>query len=312
MNAVEVESLSHRYGERLALDNVRLSVEEGHLFGVVGPNGGGKSTAFRVLSTLTVPTSGSVRIFGVDILREPQKVRRQIGVVFQSPGLDKKLRVMENLKHQGHLYGLQGADLLRRAEALLERMGLSDRADENVETLSGGLKRRLEIARALLHDPRLLILDEPTTGLDPLARREVWDHLKYLRSQTGLTILVTTHLLDEADTCNEIAFLDNGRIVLSGAPAKLKEMMGGDIISVRSRAPDELKLAIEKKFSVRTQLVDGEVRIERKAGYEFIPDLVASFRELIDSVTVGKPTLEDLFIERTGRRLWQAAEGAKA
>jgi ABC-2 type transport system ATP-binding protein len=307
MKAVEVEGLTHRYGDRLALDNVRFSVEEGHIFGLVGPNGGGKSTTFRVLSTLTVPTSGSVRIFGVDILKEPHLVRRKIGVVFQSPGLDKKLRVLENLRYQGRLYGMSGPELERRAVEMLERVGLADRAGDTVEKLSGGLKRRLEIARALLHGPKLLILDEPTTGLDPLARREIWDHLKHLRTSEGLTVLATTHLLDEAETCNDVAFLDGGKLVLAGEPRKLRELMGGDIISVRSKSPDTLKGAIEKKYSVRAQLVDGEIRIERRAGHELIADLVTSFRDQIDAVTVGKPTLEDLFIERTGRRLWHSA-----
>jgi len=308
MKAVEVEGLVHRYGDRIALNGIRFSVAKGDIFGLVGPNGGGKSTTFKILSTLLEPISGSVRIFGIDILKEPHKVRREIGVVFQSPGLDKKLTVLENLKYQGNLYGLSGAKLTERANSLLRKVGLADRASSVVETLSGGLKRRLEIARALLHGPSLLILDEPTSGLDPLARREIWDYLKHLRASDGITILLTTHLLDEADGCQEIAFLDGGKIFLSGAPNKLKELLGGDIISVRSRRASELREAIEARFKITAKLVDGEVRIERKAGHELIPDLMASFREEIDSLTLGKPTLEDLFIERTGRRFWHPTE----
>lgn len=308
MKAVEVESLCHSYGTRTALDGVSFSVDKSKIFGLVGPNGGGKSTIFRILSTLMPPSSGQARIFGVDAIRDPYSVRRRLGVVFQSPALDKKLRVEENLKSQGHLYGMRGKPLHEKSMALLKRMGLWDRARDLVETLSGGLKRRLEIARALLHGPELLILDEPTTGLDPLARREVWDYLKFLKEQEGLTILTTTHLLQEAEACDEIVLLDQGKVLLSGSPAGLLEQMGGDVISVRAKTPEALRQAIEARFSLVGKIVDGEIRIERARGHEMVSDLVTAFSDQIVSVTVGRPTLEDLFIARTGRKLWQASE----
>jgi len=304
--AVEALSLTHRYGKRLALDQVSFNVRAGEIFGLIGPNGGGKSTIFRILATLILPTSGTAKVAGFDIRREAASVRRHLGVVFQSPGLDKKLTVMENLKHQGHLYGMSGKSLITRANHLMERMGLSDRAGDLVETLSGGLKRRLEIIRGLLHGPELLILDEPTTGLDPLVRREVWDYLKQLRANENLTCLVTTHLLEEADACDRIALLDRGKIVAFDSPSALKSSLGGDIISMRARAPVQLRDDIAARFGLEASVVEQEVRIERSSGHEFIPQLISAFPTQIESVTLGKPTLEDFFIQRTGRRFWQA------
>lgn len=298
MNAVEFRDVSHKYGERLALDRVSFSVGEGALFALVGPNGGGKSTAFRILSTLMAPTSGQVEVYG----RDPREVRHLMGVVFQSPGLDKKLTALENLVHQGRLYGMRGRALEAAARDKLARVGLSDRANERVETLSGGLKRRCEIARALLHGPELLVLDEPTTGLDPLARREIWMHLTALRKAQGLTVLLTTHFLDEAEGCDSVLFLHEGRAVLQGKPEVLKRELGGDIISVRSSHAERVLDGIRTRFGVKATRVDDEIRVERANGHELIPDLVRAFPDDIQSVTLGKPTLEDLFIEKTGKR----------
>ena len=185
-------------------------------------------------------------------------------------------------------------------------MGLADRAGDKVEVLSGGLKRRLEIARALLHEPKLLILDEPTTGLDPLARREIWDYLESLRKKKGLTVLVTTHLIEEAETCDTVGFLDEGKLVLCGAPAELKKSLGGDVVTVRTGNPEKLKGAIEKQFSVTVSVLKGEVRLEKESAHEIIPELVRTLGSDIESITLGKPTLEDLFIKETGRKLWGA------
>ncbi|MCH7702051.1 MAG: ABC transporter ATP-binding protein, partial [Planctomycetes bacterium] len=225
--AVELEALSHRYGDRLALDAVSLQVAPASVFSLLGPNGSGKSTLFRILATLMAPSSGTARVAGLDVRAQRDQVRRRIGVAFQHPSLDAKLTVFENLRHQGHLYGLSGRALRERIRELLDRFALTDRAGDRTETLSGGLKRRVELAKALLHAPQILILDEPSTGLDPAARASLMDHLHQLRDQDGVTTLLTTHLMDEADRCDRIGVLDEGRLVALDGPAELKRTIGG-------------------------------------------------------------------------------------
>ena len=297
-----VESLTHRYGKRTALDHVSFEVAKAEIFGLLGPNGGGKTTLFRILCTLMQPTGGRALMEGGPI------DRHRIGVVFQSPSLDKKLTVLENLRHQGHLYGLHGQPLTVRMTELLRRFGLVDRADNLVEELSGGLRRRVELAKGLLHRPELLLLDEPSTGLDPLARRELGDYLDALRRNDGVTVLLTTHLMEEADRCDRLALLDRGRLVALDRPAALKERVGGDVISISAREPEQLREKIQKQFGVQATVVDHALRIERPRAHEFIPDLVEAFPGAIDSVIVGKPTLEDAFIHLTGHKFEEAAE----
>jgi ABC-2 type transport system ATP-binding protein len=310
IQAVDVTDLSHQYEEKKALSEISFQVAPGEFFGVVGPNGGGKSTTFRILATLLRPTHGKVAIFGVDALLNPELVRHKIGVVFQSPGLDKKLTAQENLLAQGALYNLSGRSLKERVERSLSRMGLWDRRAERIERLSGGLKRRVEIAKGMLHEPGLLLLDEPTTGLDPLIRREVWEHLRQLRESTGLTVLVTTHLMEEAELCHRIAFLHEGKLVALGSPTALKETLGGDILTLRSPEPQVLRDLIAREFSVNVQLSDGEVRWEQANGHEWVPKLMACFGSRISSLTLGKPTLEDLFIQKTGKRISEGSPRA--
>jgi len=233
--ALVVSELTHRYGERVALDCVSLQVAPGEIFGLLGPNGGGKTTLFRILSTLVRPTSGGGTIFGLDLLRESAAIRGRIGVVFQAPSLDKKLRVRENLEHQGHLYGLSGSALRERIDLLLLEFNLRDRAHDLVETLSGGLQRRVEIAKSLLHRPELLLLDEPSTGLDPGARIDLWQTLYRPRDQQNVTVLLTTHLMEEAERCDRIAIIDHGRIVALNSPESLRAEVGGEIISARTK-----------------------------------------------------------------------------
>jgi ABC-2 type transport system ATP-binding protein len=291
-----VKELTHRYGQRTALDRVSFEVRRGEIFGLLGPNGGGKTTLFRVLCTLMKPTEGCVLMNGGAI------DRRRIGVVFQSPSLDKKLTVRENLIHQGHLYGLHGQSLTSRIVELLRRFGLADRTNDFVEKLSGGLRRRVELAKGLLHKPELLLLDEPSTGLDPLARRELGNYLEELRANDGVTSLLTTHIMDEADRCDRLALLDRGKLVALDTPQALKEGVGGDVISVGSANPVQLRDQIEKRFGVKAGVVERTVRIERQRGHEFVPELVEAFPGEIDSVSVGKPTIEDVFIHLTGHR----------
>lgn len=299
---VAIENLTHRYGDRVALDHVSFSVQPGEIFGLLGPNGGGKTTLFRILSTLMRPKEGTVRVFGHDVVTERNEVRRRIGIVFQAPSLDKKLTVLENLRHHGHIFGMSGAPLRQRIDELMTRFGIADRANERTEKLSGGLRRRVEIARGLLHKPELLLLDEPSTGLDPRVRREVGDYLEELRAKDGVTILVTTHIMEEAERCDRLALLDQGKLVALDKPAALKDQVGGDVVSVTTKSPESLLTQVQQKFGVQAQVVDGRVRIERSRGHEFIPQLVEAFPGEIEAVSVGKPTLEDVFIHLTGHR----------
>jgi len=234
-------------------------------------------------------------------------VRQRIGVVFQAPSLDKKLTVIENLRHHGHIFGLRGAPLTQRITELLERFGLADRANELTEKLSGGLRRRVEIARSLLHRPELLLLDEPSTGLDPRMRREVGDYLAELRDREGVSVLVTTHIMEEAERCDRLALLDRGQLVALDKPAALKDRVGGDVISIRAHDCDRLRGEIESRFGVKAGLVDRVIRIERARGHEFVPALVEAFPGAIEAVSVGKPTLEDAFIHLTGHQFEDAA-----
>ncbi len=301
---VELTSLTHRYGERLALHQVTLQVNRGSIFALLGPNGGGKTTLFRILTTLLTPTSGTARVAGADVATERDRVRSRIGIVFQKPSLDGKLTVLENLTHQGHLYGLSGRELRRRSGEAMERFRLGDRANDRVETLSGGLQRRVELAKGLLHRPEVLILDEPSTGLDPGARADLMVHLRELRERDGVTSLLPTHLMDEADRCDRVGILDNGRLVALGTPTALKATIGGDVVTIHSGNPDSLAARAKERFSCKADVVDGTVRIERERGHQFVPQLIEAFPGEIDSVTVGKPTLDDVFLHLTGHRLW--------
>ena len=302
--AVELESLSHRYAERLALDSVSFAVASGSVFSLLGPNGSGKSTLFRILTTLLTPTGGTAKICGLDVGADRAQVRRRIGVVFQSPSLDGKLTVLENLRTQGHLYGLSGRPLVARMGELLDRFGLGDRKGDFVDTLSGGLKRRVELAKALLHEPEVLILDEPSTGLDPAARATLMDQLHRLRDQEGVTTLLTTHLMDEADRCDRIAVLDEGRLIALDGPAELKQTVGGEVLTVSCADPAKLAASAKRDFSIDAVVDANTVRIEHETGHAFVPKLIEAYPGEIESVTVGRPTLDDVFLHLTGHRLW--------
>jgi ABC-2 type transport system ATP-binding protein len=309
---VRVTDLRHRYDDREALKGVSFAIASGEIFGVLGPNGGGKSTLFRILSTMIRPTSGELELLGRNPSEDLSAVRRELGVVFQSPSLDPMLTARENLRHQGHLYGLRGAGLHRRMMELLETVNLADRSEERVSRFSGGMRRRLEIAKALLHGPRLLILDEPSTGLDPGARRTMWEHLRDLRETQGVTLVFTTHLMDEAEGCDRLALLDEGRLVALDTPEKLKEHVGGDVLTVETEDPEALAVAIRDRFTADASVVGGRVRMERERGHEFVASLVEAFPGRIRSVSVGRPTLEDVFLDLTGRRFEEAEADAAA
>ncbi|MFN0149793.1 MAG: ABC transporter ATP-binding protein [bacterium] len=309
--AVHAAGLEFAYKARAALRGVDFEVGASEIFGLLGPNGSGKTTLFRILATLMQPSAGSARIFGRDVVREQGAVRESIGVVFQAASLDGKLSVIENLRHQAMLYGLSGKTLASRVAEMLERAGLADRAGERAEHLSGGLRRRAEIAKGLLHRPRLLLLDEPSVGLDPGARRDLWTQLSDLRAAHGMTILVTTHLLDEAERCDRIAIMDAGKIVSIGAPSVLKETIGGDVVTIGAREPAALRDAVLARWGGDPQVVDGTVRVEHAAAHAWVTELVAAFPGQIDSVTVAKPTLEDVYVHETGHRFWDGAGAAR-
>jgi ABC-2 type transport system ATP-binding protein len=301
---ISVCDLVHRYGDRAALNGVSFDVRRAELFGLLGPNGSGKTTLFRILSTLMIPVGGHAEIMGFDVARDPNGLRRQIGVVFQAQSIDVKLTAAENLWHQGHLYGLHGASLKSRIAEMLGRVGLADRANEKAETFSGGMQRRLELAKGLLHHPSVLLLDEPTTGLDPGARRDLWQYLAILRDEERVTVIVTTHLMEEAERCDRLAILNQGKVVALGTPDDLKHEIGGDVILLDAKNPDSLAERIRTRFNLNVQVLHGEVRIERENGHRFITDVVESFPGEIESISVSKPTLEDVFIRRTGHRFW--------
>ncbi|HTL28334.1 MAG TPA: ATP-binding cassette domain-containing protein [Tepidisphaeraceae bacterium] len=297
---VQIDHLSHHYGVRAALTDVSLAVTAGEIFGFLGPNGSGKTTLFRVLSTLIPPQGGFVRMLGLDIAMQRDLVRKQIGVVFQSPSLDIKLTAIENLRHHGHLYGLRGAELTRRIDHALEQLGLRDRASEYVETFSGGMRRRVELAKGMMNDPQILLLDEPSTGLDPGARIDLWNYLKDLQSR-GVTILLTTHLMDEADRCSRLAIMNRGVVAACDTPNTLKSRIGGDVITLTTSAPAELRQALHERLAVDSLEVEQGIRFERSNGHQFIPQLIESLPGMVDAVSVGKPTLEDVFLHVTGR-----------
>jgi ABC-2 type transport system ATP-binding protein len=300
---ISVEGLTHRYGSRVALSDVSFDIRKGEIFGLLGPNGGGKSTLFRILSTMMVPTEGRAAVAGHDVVRDAATVRRKIGVVFQTQSLDKALSVAENLRAQGNLHGMSGATLRARMEKVMARLSLLERRNDLVDTLSGGLKRRVEIAKGLLHSPLVLIMDEASTGLDPGARRELWQYVEELRDREGVTILLTTHILDEADRCERLVLLHKGSIVAEGTPKQLRSSIGGDVVVLEAADPQVLAPKICTRFNVRPTVVDGAIRVEIANGHRFITEVVEAFPGAVDSVALHKPTLEDVFVHQTGAHI---------
>jgi ABC-2 type transport system ATP-binding protein len=297
---IEVDNLINRYGSRIALGGVTFSVGAGEIFGLLGPNGGGKSTLFRVLSTMMVPTSGRALVAGHDVVREPAAVRRHVGVVFQSQSLDKALTVEENLRSQGHLHGLSGAVLRERIGHVMEQLGLKERRKDLVESLSGGLRRRVEIAKALLHRPQVLLMDEASTGLDPAARRDLSNYVEGLRKRERVTILLTTHILEEADRCDRLVLLHQGKIVAEGSPRELCSRIGGDVVVLETQDAPALAGKVAQHFGLAPKVMDGQVRVEIPNGHRFITEVVEAFPGAIETVALHKPTLEDVFVRETG------------
>ena len=292
------------FGERRALDGISLEVRRGEIFCLLGPNGGGKSTLFRILATLALPDSGSAIVAGHDVLTAAPEVRARIGVVFQSPSLDGKLTILENLRCGGALYGLRGEELESRIRDSSAALNITDRLGDLVESLSGGLQRRAEIAKCLLIRPEVLLLDEPSTGLDPGARLDLWAALEDLRSRHGVTVLCTTHLMEEAARADRVGIVSGGKLVASGTPSELTSALGGDVISLGvmpGTGADHLARLLTEKTGVPASVVEGEVRLESREPYALAARVAGAFPVEIASLRIARPTLEDVFVARTGR-----------
>ncbi len=300
---VQIEHLTYSYGDRTAVDDLSLTVNMGEIFGFLGPNGSGKTTLFRVLSTLVAAPVDRVKIFGIDLQRGRDDIRRKIGVVFQSPSLDKQLTARENLTHQGHLYGMSGSTLSKRIDLLLARVRLSDRQHEYVGKFSGGMRRRVELAKGLLHGPSLLLLDEPSTGLDPGARIDLWQLLHDVRTADGVTVLMTTHLMEEADQCDRLAVMEKGRLLACDTPSALKSTIGGDVITITTANPNEAAGVLKDQLGLGGQVIDRTVRVEAPDGHLLIPKVIEVLPGKVESITMGRPTLQDVFVKLTGHGL---------
>ncbi|OUT68389.1 MAG: ABC transporter ATP-binding protein [Planctomycetaceae bacterium TMED10] len=303
--AITVSALQHHYGDRCAIDNLEFEIARAEIFAFVGPNGGGKTTLFRILSTLMPMQRGKASVLGYDLATNVGPIRREIGVVFQSPSLDKKLTVEENLRHQGHLYGLSASHLRARREELLMQVGLADRRSDLVEKLSGGLRRRVELAKGMLHQPRLLLLDEPSTGLDPAARNDLWSYLRELQENQQVTVVLTTHLLEEAEKADRVAILNEGQLVANDTPDTLRATVGGDAITIQSKDSPKLAEDIRREFGFSVEVLEDEVRFEEPEGHRLIAKIVEAFPGCIEAITYARPSLEDVFIDRTGHRYRQ-------
>ena len=304
--AIEVDSLVKTYGEVEAVRGVSFTVAAGEVFGFLGPNGAGKSTTINMLCTLARPTSGTARVSGFDVGRERDDVRRHIGLVFQDPTLDGQLTATQNLRLHAELYDIDAAVIPARMDQMLEMVDLADRRDQPVMTFSGGMKRRLEIARGLMHSPRVLFLDEPTIGLDPQTRSAIWGYIRALQESEGTTIFMTTHYMDEAEFCDRIAIMDRGEIVVLDTPAALKASVGADRVVLGTADDDAALVALRDRFDIEASVAEGAVTFHVASGEAFVPRLFAELGVAITSVTVARPTLDDVFMRYTGSTIRDA------
>lgn len=299
--AIQTQQLSHRYGSHQALRSLSMTIDPAEIYGILGPNGGGKTTLFRILSTMMRASEGDAWVMGNHVGQEPATVRRHLGVVFQNASLDPMLTGKENLTHQGHLYGLRGADLKERIAKRAEQMGIADRLSDRVGKLSGGLKRRLDMAKALLHEPQVLLLDEPTTALDPGARRQVWSALRELSRDSGVTVVLTTHLMEEAERCDRLGILDTGELIATGSPQELRESITGQVITVSATDPTAAAASLRDELGLYLNLVGGQLRMDTTKGGEVAKKILELGNGTVRGVTVGPPSLEDVFVQLTGR-----------
>jgi ABC-2 type transport system ATP-binding protein len=310
MNSIEVKNLSKEYDKVLAVNGISFDVGQGEIFGFLGPNGAGKSTTIRVLSTLTAPTGGQAIVNGFDVVSAKNDVRKSIGLVFQDPSLDDRLSAYENLRFHAELYGVNRSDFKKRIQEVMTLVELWDRRNDIVKNYSGGMKRRLEIARGLLHYPKVLFLDEPTIGLDPQTRSHIWTYLLKLQKNFGMTIFMTTHYMNEAEYCNRIAIIDDGSIVALDTPENLKSSFGGDVVTVKSQDIETLRKDISFFYPVSIEDVIGGLQVEVKDGETFLPKLFAKSKAKIDSVELREPTIDDVFLKVTGKQIREESASA--
>ncbi len=304
--AVLAQDLRKNYGEVEAVRGVSFAVAAGETFGFLGPNGAGKSTTISMLTTLVMPTAGSASVAGYDVVRDQARVRQRIGLVFQDTTLDDYLTAQENLQFHAELYGLPSELVPRRLHQMMEIVGLWERRDSQVLTFSGGMKRRLEIARGLLHSPRVLFLDEPTVGLDPQTRSQIWSYITELRRREGITIFLTTHYMDEAEYCHRIAIMDHGKLVAVDTPEALKASVGQDRVELQTEDNARAIGQLVERFGIEARLSEGAVAFHVAKGEEFVPRLFAGLGVPIRSVRVARPTLDDVFMTYTGRTIRDA------
>jgi ABC-2 type transport system ATP-binding protein len=304
---VEVKNLTRKFGQLTAVDGVSFQVNQGEIFGFLGPNGAGKTTTINILCTLLLPTSGQASICGHDVVKQRNEVRHCIGLVFQDPTLDEYLTGEQNLLFHAYAYNVSREVREKRLKELLTLVDLWDRRKSKVQTYSGGMKRRLEIARGLLHYPRVLFLDEPTLGLDPQTRYLLWEHIRALRRQENLTIFMTTHYMDEAENCDRIAIIDHGQIVALDTPNGLKDMVGGDLVTLQAENNGAAVQELKERYNISAEVQDGMVVFSVPRGEEFIPEFVRGFNNRLLSVGVRRPTLDDVFLKVTGRVIREQA-----
>ncbi len=308
--AIETLDLTKKYGKIAALDGLNLTIQYGEIFGLLGPNGAGKTTAISMLCTINAPTSGTALVNGFDIIKQPDKVRRSIGIVFQDPSIDDRLTGRENMQLHATLYDVTSSQAKKRIGELLELVALSDRADSPMKTYSGGMKRRLELARGLLHHPNVLFLDEPTLGLDPQTRQHLWSHIEALAKQEKITVILTTHYMEEAERlCTRIGIIDFGKIKVIDTPSNLINTLKGDVLTIVSNRQEEFIQKInDLKLAGSVESVDGSIRLTIAEAEKMVPvivELAASHNIEVKSVSIHKPTLNDVFLYFTGREIRQ-------
>lgn len=311
MDVIKVKNLSKKFNSVTAVDGISFSVKKGEIFGFLGPNGAGKSTTISMLATLLEPTSGEASINNFSILRDKNAVRKSIGLVFQDPSIDDRLTAEENLRFHARLYGVSKEDYKKRMDEVLELVELKDRRNDIVKTFSGGMKRRLEIARGLIHYPAVLFLDEPTIGLDPQTRAHLWEYILKLKREKEMTIFMTTHYMNEAEYCDRIAVIDRGKIVALDSPANLKKKIGGDIIRMQSHEKEKLEKELKEKYNLETKKEGEVLQIEVANAETFMPRLFNELDSKIESIELRRPTLDDVFLDLTGRRIREEHVGEK-
>lgn len=305
---IKIRNLTKRYESLVAVDNINLEIEKNEVFGLLGPNGAGKTTVIHMLATLLKPTTGTAVVNGYDIITEPSKVRSSIGIVFQAPSSDDMLTGYENLKVHAFLYGVAANERERRIQSVLELVGLAQRQHDQVKKYSGGMRRRLEIARGLLHKPKVMFLDEPTLGLDPSSREMMWEYIQKLVREEEMTIILTTHYMEEADyLCNRIGIIDEGRIIALDTPSNLKKLVGGDIVKIRPKSYPDLETLRKLIYIRKIDLAEGEVIMYVDNARKNIPDILQHLEA--EYIEFRSPDLNDVFLKLASKNIKERAEG---